>query len=619
MKFWIASSKIGKELESWKENIQKWLHKNKYTLNEHYDQDNAIIYYELNSKINITTTMKIENNYVYDGNLEFNEKKINKKHVEDLNGDFTIALLDNNNLILHNSKYSTKSIYYYIKDNSLFASNDIRFLLCSDVIPYNISSESCKKFCTSSTQILDVFYDSQKSFFENINQIPINTTLEKTDCDCKITKNKWKPTNKNNPKLEYSDFRSLLNKVIENKVVNEERIGIELSGGLDSALILATLIDIGYKPQNIYAFCMSFKDETMHFSNDEEIVKKLIEDFKINGYIIYAEDTLHFWNLNNEKMNNIDGPATSANLFIGETFDSLCSTLGIDILLTGDGGDNILSGNMYVLDQLFKRNPKLVDQIFKKHVNKKKLVKKWKYVYKPVLNIGYYKELWKEDNLLVPYYFLRNQKKIEKKMKKKDIYNLNKSKYLKGWMKRYMYDFLFPKSTYLKDINSMTEYFHPLYDNRIINIMFSLTEEKIYDIYGENEYVASKQVIRKGYSDILPKYIIKKSIKTSYGAMNRKRFLNDQNKLLLMFHPENSLHIDKYSIVNRNEFYNVLKAVIAMTDDETMLYNLNVRMIEGIINLELWLSIATKGRAHILEISKIKRPNIYGDVHRIGD
>lgn len=61
----------------------------------------------------------------------------------------------------------------------------------------------------------------------------------------------------------------------------------------------------------------------------------------------------------------------STNLYVGETFDALCSTkLGINILLTGDGGDYVLSRNPYIFDSIYRRNKSNAKKMNIYHLNK---------------------------------------------------------------------------------------------------------------------------------------------------------------------------------------------------------------------------------------------------------
>lgn len=90
-------------------------------------------------------------------------------------------------------------------------------------------------------------------------------------------------------------------------------------------------------------------------------------------------------------------------------------------------------------------------------------------------------------------------------------------------------------------------------------------------------------------------------------------------KLLEMFDSKNPLEIDEYDIINREQFYKLLLSVISITDDKSMQYSVNIRFVEGIINLQIWLSLVAKGRNYVLKKSKITSTKIYGDIEKVGD
>ena len=111
-------------------------------------------------------------------------------------------------------------------------------------------------------------------------------------------------------------------------------VGIELSGGVDSACVLAAMLEAGIKSENICAFIMTIEDSKYKWC-------KHVNYYHIHGYIINANKTLTSSDYNEFCRSNINEPVSSANYRFLNTISQLCYKHEIKIVFNGNGNDEI--------------------------------------------------------------------------------------------------------------------------------------------------------------------------------------------------------------------------------------------------------------------------------------
>ena len=139
-------------------------------------------------------------------------------------------------------------------------------------------------------------------------------------------------------KIDYSKSISELFKEI--KVIldafKNKRIGVELSGGLDSSLIIESLLKFGIEPVLI-----GFSSEKFEFRT-ERIIQKIYEKKVKESLLLKYEDNFAFDNLKETPIHPI--PVTESHFFNRHlTVAKKAKEYNIDILLSGEAGDQLLS------------------------------------------------------------------------------------------------------------------------------------------------------------------------------------------------------------------------------------------------------------------------------------
>ena len=557
--------------------------------------------------------------------VEFLKGTIKRKNYEVLNelgGSFIIILNINQHIYVISDNIASKQFYYYITSNGVLFSNDLRILLRNHNVKYEINKEKCLIFCSSAYSVYEADKGSD-TFFKDVYKVESGSmNVFKKD-----------RTNKNINYLErykindipycscdpYIFFRNQLRLVIKSIVDNTDGfVGVSLSGGIDSAVVLACLVDLGYKDR-VIAYHISFKDTNLHRCSDYKIAKELIQHLGVKGRILYADESLRFKNSGRyaDHLSFIDGPVVMGNELSYDMLAPIMKRDGVEILFTGDGGDYLFMGTKYCGDYFIRTH-----QVQKALIRSKRLSDKCGVVEKietfclhnifPIVpglsNYAYKTIFWGERRNNPPEYILPN---VENRAKKYNYKKLSSAgKRINTWYRRFIFDFMYPKAPYVSINVDSFAFSLPLEDNIIFKTVASIPPYYHYDIFRSvsGEYSMRKLVLRKAFSDILPKFITGQKSKTNYVNMIRETINNDRNNIYDLICSGRSLLVAELGIVDEYKFKKRIQQVLEMSKDSNFCGGDDANYYINIIRMEIWLLLINKGRDAFLsqaEIGKI--------------
>lgn len=281
-------------------------------------------------------------NYFVDGFMDNNDSTY---------GDYRIFKFEEEKIIISSTYYCTKNCFYWKSYNKICFSSDLRCLFNNENIKFEIDIDACKISATQIRFLDDLQLPDGMTYFKKIKYLD-NKTYELLNAELTEKKKKDNRITKTTIKL---DIHKELVKQIQLYNITGN-VGIELSGGVDSACVLAAMLEAGIKSENIYAFIMTFEDTELANTNDVNIARKLVNYYHIHGYIINADKTLTSSDYNEFCRSNINGPVSSANYRFLNTVSQLCYKHEIKIVFNGNGGDEIFGGCNYIFDEMFLRN-----------------------------------------------------------------------------------------------------------------------------------------------------------------------------------------------------------------------------------------------------------------------
>lgn len=199
-----------------------------------------------------------------------------------LNGDFSIAILDENEnkLFLIRDRAGVKPLYFSYKNEELIFGSEIKTILKAGIKP-ELEIENLQKY------FVFKYSPANETLFKNINRIqPAHFGEYDLNKHSFQIKRYWQPNQKNKYKdISYHDaqveLKSLLQDATEKRLIADVPVGTFLSGGLDSSIIASFLKE---------------KSEITHYCASKEI-----KDLKKEGTTSdfhYAQQLAKDWNIN---------------------------------------------------------------------------------------------------------------------------------------------------------------------------------------------------------------------------------------------------------------------------------------------------------------------------------
>ncbi|MEI6057425.1 MAG: asparagine synthase (glutamine-hydrolyzing) [bacterium] len=261
-------------------------------------------------------------------------KKYGHNLLEKLPGMFAFALWDEKKkeLFCVRDRFGEKPFFYaYGKNGEFIFASEIKAILASDLVEPVIDPESVAHY------LKHLYVNPYKTIYSNIFTLPPAHSLTYTDEKVSVQRY-WQPpvTNKTISLDEAAaTFKNLFSKAVRSQLVADVPVGAFLSGGLDSSSVVAVASQYQKKLKTL---SFRFKDGFNELPFAKEIADKYDTDH------VEMHDTDHDIGALLLKMRDIfDEPfADSSN--ISTYLISKQASRHVKVVLTGDGGDELLGG-----------------------------------------------------------------------------------------------------------------------------------------------------------------------------------------------------------------------------------------------------------------------------------
>lgn len=301
----------------------------------------------------------------------------------------------------------------------------------------------------------------------------------------------------------------------------------ELSGGLDSSSIVSYMNHL-YPKTTFNTVSMRFKnlpqcDEGSYIDTVKDKYSLDMKEIDCDRLDYSSKYTLEY-----AYKQNPYWPILFTHTFAFAVMEDL-KTHNIQTMITGQGGDQLLSGNLYLLYDYFK-------------------YMKWFKLYREL--IRFKKPLHMIKRYIISPFLTEKQKKIirfvyqmiffkESKGREKDVYDKCFDEHSKGFSTRYMSQWgeldiltssfhslmLDSSAFHVIEKKSGIRYTHPFFDRRMIEFTLTLPAKFKY------EHGVTKVLLRKVMHGILPERIRNRSNKSEFTAIIRQQIdavsLND--------------------------------------------------------------------------------------------
>tara|TARA_B110000114_G_scaffold169455_1_gene193384 strand:- start:3334 stop:5148 length:1815 start_codon:yes stop_codon:yes gene_type:complete len=253
------------------------------------------------------------------------------------NGMFSIAIYNSqtSELFLIRDRMGIKPLYYYLDDDNLVFSSEIKAILNSGLIKVEFNESAVDEY------LANRYVRAPYTFFKNIFQVNSGEYIT-FNADLKAVKIKyWDLPNKFNLSNQYNEtdiltaFDNELNKAIKYRLIADVPLGTYLSGGVDSSII--TAITALNTKKRINTYTIGF-DEL----NEFEYAKTVAEKYNTihHEIVLNKKDYLSNW----ERIISFkDSPLGVPNEIPLAVMSSKLKEK-ITVVLSGEGADELLGG-----------------------------------------------------------------------------------------------------------------------------------------------------------------------------------------------------------------------------------------------------------------------------------
>ena len=487
---------------------------------------------------------------------------------EHLLGDFAFAIWDKNEekLFCARDHMGVKPFYYYLDDEKFVFGTEIKALFCVSGVPCKLNEKKIAFY-------LSDIYDKKLTFYKDIYTLkPANSiNIDKNEFKVRIY---WELDSNYHISLDsdedyFKTFMKIFTEAVQCRLRSAYPVGFELSGGLDSSSVVCLAKFLGEK--NIKTFSMIY--DKFPEADESSYIQKVLDLGDITHHFIFSG------NLN--PLNNIetilwyqDQPFFTPNVTNYWNLNKKIKENDVRVLLTGHGGDDILSFDLCYFKELFTSVQwiKLINEIKNySHIHNKNGMKIFiKNIVFPLipLNIKKFIKRWIiqlfSDEFTTFIFYNLNEKfagKFGGFKRLNNIYLDYYDTYLNGkTLKevRYKNIDVTTDDIYKSVIDRVNSAFyiesrHPFLDKRLIEFCYGLPSEMIFR-FGFDKYI-----LRKAMADVLPKEIQWRADKAEFSEVYYNDFrIFGKDYLKNLIHNDNEFIKDYINLEKLEYLYEKL-------------------------------------------------------------
>ena len=280
------------------------------------------------------------------------------KVLDYINGMYAFALWDaeKEKLTLVRDPYGKKPLYYILQQNGISFSSDLKSL------------EKIITSCEINIQAVESlfsfrFIHDPLTIYKNVKKLSAGNFLE-IDSKKSIQKKWYNLSDRKSNLFDRNGLSSNLNNYfdasVKRRLVSDVPIGLLLSGGLDSSLILSSIAKQGIK---IPCFTMGFKDSKKYYEERPE-AQRLAKYFGMEHHDLEISSS-SLLKMVPDIFVACDEPFADTSSL---PFYALSKEVSknVTVALTGDGGDEVFGGYRKYNAELWQFIGLLIPELFRK-------------------------------------------------------------------------------------------------------------------------------------------------------------------------------------------------------------------------------------------------------------
>lgn len=255
-----------------------------------------------------------------------------------IHGMYAIALYNQDEGIvrLYRDPSGQKLLYYYFKDGTFIWSSEIKSILVHKKIDKTVDIEAVL------TAVNIGYIPGERTLFKYIRKLNLSQFVS-----FDIRSREFSSGYFHSIANDYypNDFSQALAKLVEEHLQSKQKIAVNLSGGMDSSLLVHEMSGLGHK---IHSYTNYFDGANNEYNADALLARQLSRDYGTDHYEISISKKTYLENFI-ESYRNIEEP--NYNITLPAYFETAKvegnSGDGNRVVLSGDGGDEIFGGYPY--------------------------------------------------------------------------------------------------------------------------------------------------------------------------------------------------------------------------------------------------------------------------------
>ncbi len=274
--------------------------------------------------------------------------------VDHLRGDFSFAIWDKENkkLFCARDHFGIKPFYYARLGGIFLCGNTLNCIRLHPRVSDELNETALGDFL-----LFGLNCDNYTTIFRDIQRLPPAHALTMSPGGLQV-KPYWAPPTQG--RVRYRDrreyvenFSFLFEKAVADRL-RTDRVGVLLSGGLDSSAVTATAKEVSdrRRPVEIQAFTHVYRSLVPH--NDEEYASETAKFLGVPVRFLPLDETRIFDRWDDP---NVDWPEPISNPLVAGVFESY-SIISAEcgVVLSGEGGDDLMIFQLWPYVQDLKRN-----------------------------------------------------------------------------------------------------------------------------------------------------------------------------------------------------------------------------------------------------------------------
>ncbi len=279
-----------------------------------------------------------------------------KDCIQRFNGMFAFAIFnhDERELFIARDRLGIKPLYFIENESGFFFASNIKALLGFKQSQKEIDPESLHFYMS-----LHSIVPGASTIFKDIKKLPPGCTLTKRAGETSQQINYWQADYRHQDQLSEDEWfertEAALLKAVERRMIADVPVGLFLSGGVDSSLILALMNKALGSSEKIQTFSVGFanaKDEDGDEFKYSDIVSS---HYKTKHHRFFVETSEILENLD-QCLSNMNEPMVSYDN-IGFYLLSQKASKEVKVVQSGQGADEIFAGYHWYQDIESSKTP----------------------------------------------------------------------------------------------------------------------------------------------------------------------------------------------------------------------------------------------------------------------